>query len=85
MRKEAIGIYESYAGSNRGGEPIDYHNSTQLGNKFPDHLHLKLLSPSRGENMGYKKIRSSSNTKKNNKFIIDLNYSDAKLKIGYFV
>ena len=44
-RYQYSGNFESYAGSNRGGEPIDYHNSTQLGNKFPDHLHLKLLSP----------------------------------------
>ena len=44
-RYQYSGTFDSFPGSDRGAEPIDYHNSTQLGNKFPDHLHLKLLSP----------------------------------------
>ena len=39
------GSFESYPGGNRGYQPIDQHSSEQLGNKFLDHIHLKLLSP----------------------------------------
>jgi len=44
-RYQYSGTFDSFPGSDRGAEPIDYHNSTQLGNNFSDHIHLKLLSP----------------------------------------